>query len=266
MNIIKKDLKVNLKSIIIWTIASSLMSFISVVVYDSTVATAAAQWADMVKTLPKTLLDAFNITDKAFESILGFYAVKGYTYVALLIAIFASTLGIKLINKEESDKTTEFILSKPISRKKYITDKIITLIIAITIVNLFVTILLALGIIIGSKATFDVNGFMSYSVAMYLITITFGLLSFMVATILKRVKNLSGIAIGIVLLSFFITIIANMSSTFTNIKYISLFNYIEPYRLLEHGLEIIPLLIFILLSIIATVISYISYMRKDIYS
>ena len=266
MRILKKDLKVNLKSIIIWTIASSMMSFISVVVYDSTVATAAAQWADMVKTMPKALLDAFNITDKAFASILGFYAVKGYTYVALLISIFASMLGVKLINKEENDGSIEFILTKPISRFNYITEKIVTLLLGITIVNVAVDILLALGIIMGSSAHFDINGFMSYSIAMYLLTITFGLLSFMVASVLKRSKNLSGIAIGIVLLSFFMTIIANMSNTFSDIKYASLFNYIEPYNLLENGIELLPLLIFITLCIVSIVVSYISYLKKDIYS
>ena len=266
MEIFKKELKDNYISALIWTLSASAMAFISVVVYESTLANNIADWNKMMDTFPKMLLDAFKFNDNVFDSVLNFYAVKGYVFVALIISIFAAILGAKLINKEESEQTTEFMLTKPVTRFKYVTQKLVSVLTIITLSNIVLNSILYLGLILGSKAAVDLNGFMLYALGTYLITITFGLIAFMIACLARRVRGLTGMMVGLVFFSYFLSILANMSTTFINLKYFSLFEYIDPNDLLTTGLSPLAIIIFGSLITISIIVSYQTYLKKDIYN
>lgn len=266
MSIFKKDLKNNLKSSFIWIIAASFMGFLQVSVYESMILTSTEQWNKMMASMPKAMVDAFQITNSTFDNILNYYAMEGYLYVALLLSVFAAMLGAKLINKEESDKTTEFLLSKPISRKRYITEKLLTLFIFIFFANIITSSIIYAGMLIGSPNSFSLSKYILYSLGIFSISLSFGLISFSIGSVLKRVKGLSGMALGIVFLSFFLGILSNISNTFTNLKYLSLFKYMDANRLLEKGLEMPSIIIFSLIMICSIIISYTIFTKKDLYN
>lgn len=266
MQMFKHDFKMNFKSFIICTLAASLLAFLSVSAYSSTIQSNADQWNEMTQTLPKAFLDAFQVSITSFDDVLSFYAIKGYLFVTLILTVYMSMLGSNLINKEESEKTIEFALTKPISRFNYLTQKLVTLIIIATLANIIFTIILYLGILIGDNGSFNIYDFILCSIGTYLITLTFGLISFTIACVMKRRRGLTGISIGIVLISFFLGILSNITDSLNNFQYLSLFEYMNPNDLISNGISYLSICVFAIIIIISIIVSYRSYLTKDIYN
>ena len=266
MRVFKKDFKDNLKTSIIWIFASSFMGFLQVSVYKSMILTSVEQWDVMMKSMPKAMIDAFQISSSTFDNILSYYAMEGYLYVALLLAIFAALLGAKLINKEESEKTTEFLLAKPISRFRYLSEKLCTLFVIVTLGNIITSFVVYIGMLVGSAEAFSFVDYMTYVFGIYIVSISFGVISFAIGSILKRVKGLSGMALGIVFVSFFLGILSNISDTFENLKYLSLFKYMDANDLLEKGITSSSLILFSVIILISLFISYKVFLKKDLYN
>jgi len=266
MKVFKKDFKENLKTAIIWTLAAALMGFLQVSVYGSMVSTSIDQWETMLDTMPKAMIDAFEITSSTFDDILSYYAMEGYLYVTLLISVFAALLGARLINKEESEKTSEFILTKPISRFRYITEKLFTLIIMIILSNITAAIIIYIGMLVGSNAAFSTSVFVGYSLGTLVVSISFGLIAFMISAVVKRVKGLSGMALGIVFLSFFLGIVSNISDTFSNLQYLSLFEYMGATDIINNTIPIYSYIVFICVIGLSIFFTYRIYLKKDIYN
>ena len=122
MNIFIRELKANLKSLIIWC------GFIVFFVYMGMAKFSAfASDPDLLKvldSLPQELLDVFQMNAFNLTTLSGYLGVM-FTYFALITAIFAVILGSDIISKEERDKTVEFVLTLPITRAKLITGKIL---------------------------------------------------------------------------------------------------------------------------------------------
>lgn len=65
----------------------------------------------------------------------GYYGLC-YYYLIVMATIHASILGAGIISKEERDKTTEFLVAKPVSRTQIITAKLLAGFSGIVIFNL----------------------------------------------------------------------------------------------------------------------------------
>src|SRR5512137_1868048 len=120
MNIFLRELKANLKSLIIWSIIIALLIVVACAKF-----TAYAGNPEMLKildTFPPAVLDAFSMRGFDLTTITGFYGIM-FVYFALMGSIAAAMWGSDMISKEERDKTVEFSLVLPISRSKVVTAK-----------------------------------------------------------------------------------------------------------------------------------------------
>jgi ABC-2 type transport system permease protein len=122
MNIFFRELKANLKSLLIWCGVISFLIMIAVAKFS-----AFAGDPEMLKILdsmPPAMIDAFNMRAFNLTTLSGFYGVM-FIYFGLMGAIAASMWGSDTISKEERDKTVEFSLVLPVSRSKVITAKVL---------------------------------------------------------------------------------------------------------------------------------------------
>ena len=111
MNIILHELRIHLKSIIIWSISIALFIMMSMVKFDATSGTG-ADFIKLIESMPKAL--QVMIGGGYFDLLLpiGFFGAT-FLYIMFLGAIHGSMLGASILAKEERDKTTEFLLVKP---------------------------------------------------------------------------------------------------------------------------------------------------------
>lgn len=120
--ILKREVRRAQKALWIWVIALGGMSFLIMSVYPQ-FAENQDQLKDLMELYPEAMLKAFNIDALGFDTPLGFYAIEGYLFVTLFGSIYAAMMAGGIIVKEESEKTVEFLLAKPVSRGRVIAEK-----------------------------------------------------------------------------------------------------------------------------------------------
>lgn len=67
---------------------------------------------------------AFGMDRLGFGTLVGFYAIECGNILGLGGAFFASLCAVNMLSKEERDRTAEFLLSHPVSRRRVVTEKL----------------------------------------------------------------------------------------------------------------------------------------------
>ncbi len=129
MNLFKRELKASLKSQLAWILASLALTYVSYWEYGM------VETADMTQLFagfPDVMNTLFGVSPLGIEDILGYSALITY-YISFIALSYALILGSKVVQKEIDDGTSEFLFTKPISRKQILFAKT-----AVAKINMFV--------------------------------------------------------------------------------------------------------------------------------
>lgn len=257
-----RELKINLKSFIIWAsiiIGILLMAFL---VYPA-MSSQTEQLDQLLKTFPEELLKAFSMDLISISSVSGWFATEGYMMVTLIGGSYVALLGGSISLKEESDKTIEYLYSKPISRNKIIFSKLLAGFIYVTALN----ILISLFTLISFKLSNDLNIklWLTMSLAPLFLHYLFFFLSFFISTFLKKTKAMTGISLGLVIGTYFIHVISLMSDKLKFINYINPHEYFSSrYLIINEHLNYRYLLLTIIIIIISLSLTFYRYNKKEL--
>ena len=116
MNIFVRELKANLKSLLIW--GGIVILFVSIGIAKFSAYEGNPEMLAILDQMPPALLEAFNFDAFNLTTITGFLGVM-FIYFALLLSISAAMWGSDIISKEERDRTVEFSLTLPIPRGRH---------------------------------------------------------------------------------------------------------------------------------------------------
>ena len=115
---LKRELKVNLKSFIIWTSILLGMFLIVYLMYPAIINSGSIDAMDeMMNMFPDEMLKAFNVDISSMDSAYGWLKTEGFFFVYLIVGVYASIMGSNILLKEESEKTIEYLNSLPIRRR-----------------------------------------------------------------------------------------------------------------------------------------------------
>ncbi len=120
MNIFLRELKANLKSLLIWSVIIALLIMMAVAKFSAFAGD--PEMLKMLDSMPPAMLDALSMRAFNLTTLSGFYGIM-FIYFGLMGAIAAAMWGSDIISKEERDKTVEFSLVLPVSRSRVITAK-----------------------------------------------------------------------------------------------------------------------------------------------
>ena len=84
-----------------------------------------SQLSELMSQFPRSIQVITGISGFDLGTVSGYFGVM-FLYIALLGTIHALLLGSNIIAKEERDKTSEFLFTKPISRSRVINGKIVS--------------------------------------------------------------------------------------------------------------------------------------------
>ncbi|NKF05394.1 ABC transporter permease subunit [Clostridium gasigenes] len=186
-DIFKRELKSNIKLVIIWTLiiaALVLMMVGSFTVMKDDL----EKLTEMMDVMTKALLAAFGMDNLNMIKIEGFYESKGHLIVILMGSIFAVYLSSSLLVKEEDDKTIEYLLSKPITRNEIYCAKYMAFVTIITMFNIVIAMLMAGGIYAFANAPVDGEIVTLLAVTPLILHLTFGTICFAISTLFKKVR------------------------------------------------------------------------------
>ena len=263
MNIFFRELKANLKSLLIW-------SGVMVLLLMTGMAKFSAYYNDpeMLKILdamPRAMLDAFSLRSFNLTTLNGIYGMM-FVFFGLMGAIAAAMWASDSISKEERDKTVEFSLVLPVSRSRVITAKALAV-----VVNCIVFVLVTWGaaVVFAQKYAPD-QPFYSFlrleMEAMFVIELIFMALGIMLGCVMKQYKLSGSTAVGIILVAYFLSIAAGMQDNLDFLKYFSPFKYFDAAVLFRDG-KMDPgyLLLSAAIIVVSVVAAYLVYNKRDLY-
>ena len=205
---------------------------------------------------------AFGMDRVSFGELMGFYGVECGNILGIGGGFFAAYVGITLLSKEEKDRTAEFLLTHPISRNYVVAQKLLAGLIQVILLNVIVFAVSGLSILlIGEQASWNLLGLLH--LAYLLMQIEVFCLTFAVSAFLSR--GSVGIGLGIAAVFYFLNIIRNLTEQAGFLRYLTPYAYAEAADIIsEEQLSLELILSGILVSIVAVVISFLRYGRKDV--
>ena len=207
--------------------------------------------------------EAFGMDRLNFGTLVGFYAVECGNILGLGGAFYASLCAVGILSKEEKDKTAEFLLTHPVSRKRVITEKLIAVLIQITAINVIIY-ALSVGSIAAVGEAIPWKEISLIHLAYYLLQLELAGICFGISAFLR--KGSIGIGLGIAVMMYFLNLIANIADVADFLKYITPFGYCEGADIVSNGsLDCTLVAIGIVLGISGIIIAYLKYVKKDIH-
>ena len=263
MNIFLRELRANLKSLLIWSAIVAFLIFMAVTKYSAFAGD--PELLKMLDSMPPALLDAFSMRAFNMTTLSGFYGIM-FIYFGLMGAIAAAIWGSDIISKEERDKTVEFSLVLPVSRSRVVTAKALA-----ALVNCIAFVLITWGVSLVMVRTYTPDqAFYDYLAlqmqAMLAIELIFLAIGLLLGCVMKQYRRASSIAVAIILTTYFMSIFSVMEEKLDFLKYFTPFKYFDASELFRNGrMDSMYLLISAAIIVVCVAVAYWGYSRRDLY-
>lgn len=258
----KRELKVNLKSFLIWVLIIGSLLVMYFAMYP-TFATDTESLEQMTEFFPQEMLEAFGFDISKFSTIMGFYSTEPYMLITILGSVYAAMLGANILSKETSERTTEYLLSKPVTRREVITAKLLAMTTYLTLFHLSIGLISFVSInLIGD---FDFDLWLLLTIAPWLMGMLFSYISFFVSMFMKKSRQALSFALAASLGTYFLVIVSRVAEPIDFLKYFSPYEYFDSNYIYDNlHLHLGYVLITVSVILITTVLSYIIYNKKDL--
>lgn len=260
MSILKHEIKMNFKSILIWSLSVGLMSFAFILIFPtmkSSLVDMSDSYSNMAGMSTVFGMDKLNIAE-----IMGFYGIEIGSVLSLGGSLFAAVLGIGILSKEEGGHTSEFIFTLPISRKAILIEKYLAMIFCILLFNVIcITLIVSSFLIINEEI--QIKEFILHQLSLIIMNIEIGSITFGISAFHK--KSNFGIGIATSLILYFLDMMSKLNDKVEFLKYISPFSYCDASKVIT-SLKIDSKLLIpgLIMMIVFVSIGFFKYLKKDL--
>jgi len=264
MILFRRELKRNVKALVIWSAALGALVFIMMSVF-----TQMAQEAELLEQLtsafPEGLHRVFGMDTLNMASVLGFYGVEVYSMTTLFGSIYAAVLASGILSREQSEKTIEFLLSKPVTRTRILTEKLAVVALNLVIFNLVIGLASAISFLTLQSQEVEWSRFLLLTFAQFLLHAAFAAACFFLSSFISRSRTILSVSLGLVLITYFVFVAANLADTLHFMLYLTPFHYVDAADILESGtFNVLSVTVIPLILVLGTGSAYVIYNRRDI--
>ena len=265
MHLYFRELVRNRKSVILWTSILVLYNVSMLLLFPSLSGSMKDKMSVMLEAFPKELIAAFGMDKVSITELHGFYNTYCYLLVTILGCIFAVLQGCSILSKEEDERTIEFLLSKPVTRNRIISEKILAVLTNLLILNVIVSIVSYFTIELVSTDAYDKKALLLLFIGPVLMQVSFGAIGLLISIFVVKARVNIPAGVGIVLGLYFVSIIASISENVSFLKYFTPFKYVDGADIIiQKSIEPIYIVIMILITFVCTLATYVLYNKKDI--
>ena len=261
MIIVRHELRQSRTSLSIWTAAIGFLLAICIFLFPEM--KGEIEGMNDVFASMGSFTAAFGMDRLNFGTLAGFYAIECGNILGLGGAFYAALCSVNVLSKEEKGRTAEFLLAHPVSRARIITEKLIAVLIQITIMNLIIYALAASSITaIGEAVPWKELSLLH--LAYYILQIELAGICFGISAFIR--KGSAGIGLGIAAGMYFLNLVANITEAAELLKYITPFAYCEGADIITNGSLDKPMAaVGTAIGIAGIITAYLKYTRKDIH-
>jgi len=263
MNILRRELKANSKSLLIWMLSLAAFNFSMMALYPS-FAIEAGDLEKFIDMFPEGFMRAFGLDRLNLTDILGYYATEGYTVFILAGSIYAMLLGSSLLSKEEDDRTIEFLLAKPVTRNQIVCQMLWASVISLFLLNIAVAAATFAGFEIYKQAPYSRTTLLWLSMAPFLLQVTFAHIGLVLSLMVTRKKSIYAIGLGLVLSLYLLGLLAEASDKLAFISRLTLFKSANATDIVVNGrMSLLDVGLFAGLNGVLVAILFKVYQHKD---
>ena len=261
MNVYRREMWANLRSLLFWTLGVLLFIAASMTKYSALSKDPAA--LGIFTELPMGLQAMFGVGHLDYQKASGFYGMI-YPYLTLMGAIHASMLGAVILSKEERDHTAEFIYVKPASRIQILTSKLLAALSMVVIFNLILW-----GCSVSLVRSFGENAdavIASLMIGLLLTQLLFLALGIACAAVSRSSRAATGIATAVMLSTYILSIAIDVNGNINWLKAFTPFSYFDAKAIVGSGesLSLVNIALCVALTALLTLWAYRRFPRRDI--
>ena len=261
---IKREFRVNFKSFIIWTSILIVMFLFVFAIYPYLMTEETIEsMNELMQVFSEDMLKAFNMDMSSIATAYGWLKSEGFIYVLLVVGIYSSMLGGNIVLREESDKTIDYLLSLPITRKKVVTNKLIVSVIYIISMVVALGVFNFIGLLISGD--FDKVQFIVLSITPIFVALPLFAINLFLSMFLHKTKAIIGISLGTSIGFYLIYMISGLSDKIDFIKYFTIYTLADIRNVLANTeISIWCIIISLLISGGFIFASYYIYDNKEL--
>jgi len=263
MNIFRQEFNMRLRSVITWSVAIAVLILIYVSMFSSFAAQAELM-NEMMANFPPQLLTAFGLTGVNMAEVLGFFGFA-FLFAQICVAIQAAGYGVGLVSVEEREWTADFLMSKPVSRTRILTSKLLAALagLLITDIVIWASSLVFINLFSGGQS-YELTPLVLLLLSVIPFELFFLCVGLVVSLLVKRVRSVTpyvmALGFGMYLLSVFGDLLGEAV-----LEKVTPFKHFAPHYILTHTAWNTPLaLISLAVILISLVGSYLLYTRRNI--
>ena len=217
-----KELKLNFKNLLIWSLAVGGIGLACILLYRSMqgeIAELGDAFSDM-----GFFSDAFGMSTLSMATLAGYFAVEVGTVHGLGGGMFAAITAIGILSKEEEGHSGEFLFSLPVSRKKVVAAKGVCVICMLAVFTMICGCMYALGFA-SMGESLPMKEFMIFMLGQFLMNIEIAAICFAVSSLSGR--NRMGAGLGIALLLYAYDLVGRAVPDLKDYLFIGPYSYVN---------------------------------------
>ena len=257
-----RELKSNLKPLLFWCIGMLVMGSVGYLEYSGFVNSDESIGA-VFELMPKIVMVMFGAGTLSLDSPEGYYACM-FLWLSVIAFVHAILLGSNIISKEERDKTSEFLFIKPIKRSSIITAKLIAgicNIVLLAFVAWLTTVLFFLPLVTETNLFKEVTLSM---VGMLFTGLIFFFIGLFISSVCKDYKKSNVFAAILVVVSYFLSVIIEMSGEINFLNILTPFRYFHVVDVIQNGFNLGYFLLAFAMIVIFGYFTYSLWKKRDL--
>lgn len=262
MNIYIHEFKIHLRSVITWSLSLAALIFVFTSIF-SAMAVDTALINETLDQFPEELLVAFGMADLDLSTVLGYFSFT-FLFCQLVLALQAANYGFSILSVEERELTADFLLAKPVSRRKVLFTKFLAALTGLTITNIVVWIssFVFINMFRGDQ-TYETMTLVLLLLSIIVFQLTFLTLGMLISLLVKRIRNVTPFAMGLAFGAYVLNAFGGMLGD-VKLELITPFKHFDPNYIINNQAFDPLLWISVAYIIIAAVGTYMLYQKRDI--
>jgi len=262
MNVIIQEIKMNLKSLFFWALGICFFVAMAGIEFKSYYGNSTIN--ELMEVMPESMRDAFSMGGSDLSTVTGYMGVI-FMFTLLIASAHAATVGAGLLSSEFRNKTSDFVLTLPISRSDILFKKIIG---GVAICLIMLAIIFASTMSVVAQYDIETNFFKLYTLMIFghfILQILFLSIGILASTVFKNPKKSGTFVLGYLGIMYFLQLMQPMHEKLEFLKYITPFKYYDA-SVISQSLEIEPYtyIISLILIVVSITLSFNFFKSRDI--
>ncbi len=267
MNQFKMDFRRNLKSLLIWSGVTAILTALIMALYPSMMQSdMLALMNAKLAALPQEMVAALHMEGQDIRELPQYFAYM-FQFIAMVSCIYGATLGFTALSREENEGTIEFLYAQPCRRAQIVSAKLASTCVSYLVFFAaigFASVLACVGVKPEELSLIDlVTPVKTVLLGTMIAGFAYLFLGFAISVFLKKAKHAASMAVGLFFLLYILGSIPAMAGVLDFLKWISPINYFIPNEVVVGGVKALNALICFGIMAVCAGVTYAAYQKKD---